>query len=427
MVVSDNYQKVLKNLATNIRLPGFRKGKAPLEKAMAAVDVNKAWEKTFDKLFKLAAEFIDQDSQNEFNDVIGFAIENQIGTFDPAKNYCEIVLKYELKPTVELDQYDQIISPTPFDLQLTDDLLAKEIDQRLVKDIMLEPKETAAGPDDVVFFDFDGFFNDQPLKGGSAKNYQLDLANSNFIPGYAEELVGLAAGDNKTFTIKFPDNYHAKELKGADVVFKVTVHEVKSKKYPELNDEYVKSLNIPEVTTVEQYKTHVQAELTQKINEENEQVKVQSIYQWALMNPKNQLKTLPVKNLSHEAREKLKEQKQYINKVLANMGGFDAYIKQINKTEEQLLQELFGDLIKELHLETIFDLIAEKEQLTATDEESKALEPEIAKALSQNPSFAKLDKDDVVKKVALHRKVIDFLKSRVVYQPPAEAKPESNQ
>lgn len=418
-IVQKTFTQVVKSLATKVSLPGFRQGKVPLDRAMVLVNQKDAWNKTINQLFQLGTKFIDQDNLSQFEQLIGFPIETAMGKFEPLNHYCELIFKYEQKPTVELANYQVIPSSEPLTGGVKETDVELAITKQLENDLMLQPKTTPAAANDLIFFDFAGFLNDQPLKSASAKNYQLDLAKSNFIPGYAEQLIGLKAGDDKTFTIKFPKDYHEPKLQGADVVFKVHVNEVKSKQVPELNDDYVAGLNIENVKTVGAFKDHLRKELNQKLLTKFDEIRIKSIYQWALTDPKNKLQTIPIKNLTHNAHEKLEQQKKYLDQLLSQMGGFNTYIKQINKSEEQILQELFTDLIKELHLDTVLKAIAQKEKITLSEAEINQATPEITSSLTDNPFIKKESGDyqDLIHRIALNKKVIEWLKNKVVYQP----------
>jgi trigger factor len=128
-------------------------------------------------------------------------------------------------------------------------------------------KEEAAVLGDTVVMNFEGFVDGQPFEGGKAENHSLELGSGQFIPGFEDALVGVKAGDEKDVNVTFPTEY-TPELAGKAATFKVKVHEVKVKKVPELNEELIKDLNLPNVKTIEDLKAHQKAKLeSQKAND----------------------------------------------------------------------------------------------------------------------------------------------------------------
>ena len=115
----------------------------------------------------------------------------------------------------------------------------------------LTVKDGKAKNGDTVIIDFEGFDGDKAFEGGKAENYALELGSNSFIPGFEEALVGVKKGDKKDVNVTFPKDYHAEELKGKPVVFKVLVHEVKTKVYPELDEDFFLDLGLEDVKTKE--------------------------------------------------------------------------------------------------------------------------------------------------------------------------------
>ena len=113
-----------------------------------------------------------------------------------------------------------------------------------------------------MVIDFEGFKDGVPFDGGKAEGHSLELGSGSFIPGFEEQLVGTKAGDEKDVNVTFPEDYHAEELAGAPVVFKVKVHEVKEKQLPTLDDEFAK--DVSEFDTLEDFKKDLAAKLTER-------------------------------------------------------------------------------------------------------------------------------------------------------------------
>ena len=113
---------------------------------------------------------------------------------------------------------------------------------------------------DTVVIDFEGFVDGEAFEGGKAENYSLELGSNSFIPGFEEQLVGVATGESKDVEVTFPEEYHAAELAGKQAVFKVTLHEIKAKELPELDDEFAKDVD-DEVETLDALKEKIKTRL----------------------------------------------------------------------------------------------------------------------------------------------------------------------
>lgn len=165
-------------------------------------------------------------------------------------------------PEVHLGEYKGIkVKP------LSTRVLKKDIDEEVKKvlDTKVENviKDTPAENGDTVVIDFEGFVNGVAFDGGKADNYPLELGSKSFIPGFEDQLIGAKSEDEVEVNVTFPKDYH-ESLAGKDATFKVKVHEVKGKVYPELNDELVKELEISGVQTVDAYLDYVKADLKEK-------------------------------------------------------------------------------------------------------------------------------------------------------------------
>ncbi len=157
-----------------------------------------------------------------------------------------------------------------FDTNVTDEDVENEIKALQEKQAELVVKEEGKAENgDTVVMDFEGFVDGEAFEGGKAENYSLEIGSGQFIPGFEEQLVGVATGESKDVEVTFPEEYHAANLAGKHAVFKVTVHEIKGKELPELDDEFAKDVD-DEVETLEalkeKIKTRLEAEKNMKQN-----------------------------------------------------------------------------------------------------------------------------------------------------------------
>lgn len=233
-IVKNAYENTLRAYAANINIAGFRKGKAPVNVVEKYVGKERIKNEVIDRIFP--SEFQKAVEENKLN--IAFRPTIEEVEFEVGSDL-KIKAKVELKPEVKLGtikdvevEYKEFKNPK--------NAMDEELSQTQRRFSTLEKVDRESSDKDTVVFDFEGFVGGEKIEHGDAKNYTLDLANSNFIPGFAEGLVGHKAGEEFTIDVKFPQEYHEDKLKGADAQFKIKLHEVKERKLPELNDELAK-------------------------------------------------------------------------------------------------------------------------------------------------------------------------------------------
>ena len=158
--------------------------------------------------------------------------------------------------------------------QVNQEDVEREIQQLLSQRSQLVEKDGTVEIGDVTTIDFKGLKDGVAFDGGTAEGYQLEIGSGSFIPGFEEQMIGMAKGETRDLNLTFPENYGAKDLAGADVVFQVTVHHIASKVKAQLDEEFVKSLQIPDVETVDDLKLKIREGLEnqniQALNAEKE-------------------------------------------------------------------------------------------------------------------------------------------------------------
>ena len=273
----DEYNKSCRRLAQRVNIPGFRKGKAPrniLEKHIGMETIQRdALESMLPSVFAKAI------SENNLDVISEPYLESY--NFEMGKPV-SIVAKIELKPEGKIKQYKGLEVEVE-KYKNAENAVEKELEGLVNRYSTLETVSGRETNDkDIVMIDFDGFVNGEAIKGGSAKNYMLDLGNSTFIPGFAEQLVGKNAGEEFTIDVKFPDEYHDEKLKGQPAQFKIKINEIKEKKQPELNDELAKKVG--PFKTVDEMKADIVKYLDSLESNENEKRSANKVFQTVLDN-----------------------------------------------------------------------------------------------------------------------------------------------
>lgn len=255
-------EKALANIAKNIRIDGFRAGKAPISRVKIEVNKNRGLLLEEAERVAVSDEVIGRAFGEEQLPVYGIM---QRGSTKRDENVLEHILIVILAPSCKLGDWKSVkvekVAPS-----VSDEEVSAEMSKRLEDNALLAVSEEAAKMGDTVVMDFTGFLPDEngklgePFEGGSATEFSLELGSGQFIPGFEEELVGLKAGDKKDVKVTFPTQY-VENLAGKPAVFKVVIHEVKTKVIPELNDEAIADMGIEGINTVEEFKNKVTSDI----------------------------------------------------------------------------------------------------------------------------------------------------------------------
>lgn len=245
-LIAKTEEKIAKQYAQSAKIDGFRKGKVPT----AIIKKRFGDQLTNDVKTAIAEEALKAGLKD-------------LGEVELLGN--PVVTKYEeslvelhipIRPAIDLGDYMALV-PTHKEIKIAKKDIEDAIKKAASSTVPSEEIKTkrALKNTDIALFDFDGFVDGKPLENGSAKSQELEIGSGSFIPGFEEQMVGMKAGESKTLELKFPDEYHAKDIAGKDVKFEVVLHAIKTKKAVEINDELAKTLlpNIEDATVEKLY------------------------------------------------------------------------------------------------------------------------------------------------------------------------------
>ena len=396
----DAYNKAVQRISQYVNIDGFRKGKAPRAVVERHVGTERIKQEAIENLMPKA---INQAVVDNNLDIIAQPYITNYN-FNIGEDLT-VTAKAELRPEVTLGQYKGLTLEVK-DSPIEEDAMQKSIDnllnQHSTQEIVIDrpTKDT-----DIAVIDFDGYSNGEKIQGGDAKNYPLDLAHSNFIPGFAEQLVGKNLNDEFEIKVNFPEDYHDEKLKGQPATFKIKINEIKEKKLPELNDEFAQKVgpfkNVDELKADIQKYLESKRERTNKQNSENEVFK--AVIDAAKVD-------IPQSMVDREANSLREEYKQ---RLAAQGINWDALVK--SQGEDQLLKNLNEDALVRIKNSLVIDKIAKEEsiKLEQKDLETKfaqlgaayGLKPQdLIKQLGQNPEVLAS-----ISQQAMNDKVRDFL------------------
>lgn len=248
-------QKAYLKQRNKINVPGFRKGKAPRKIIEGMFGSGVFYEDAINELYpKAYAEAVEQEKL----DVVSWP---NVEVVEAGKDGLTFKATVTVRPEVKLGEYKGLTAEKE-EVKITDEDIENELKPYINRASRMVTVEREAQNGDTVVIDFEGFKDGVPFDGGKAEGHSLELGSGAFIPGFEDQLVGTKAGDEKDVNVTFPEEYHAEELAGAPVVFKVKVHEVKEKQLPTIDDEFAK--DVSEFDTLEAFKKDLADKLTQR-------------------------------------------------------------------------------------------------------------------------------------------------------------------
>ncbi|UWO88847.1 trigger factor [Thomasclavelia spiroformis DSM 1552] len=400
----ESQKKALNKLSRKVKIDGFRQGKAPIAVVKARIGKGKILEEATDMI--LQANFAKALEEAKVEPIAQPALS--VDKIDEEELQVKILVPVE--PEVELGEYKGLeIKKT----RVT--VTKKEIEEQLAnyqsQFAELSVKEGGkVAKGDTAVIDFEGFIDGVAFEGGSGENYPLEIGSGSFVPGFEDQLIGMGVDKEQEITIKFPDDYGAVDLAGKEATFKVTVHEIKEKHLPEIDDELAKDVNIDGVETLDQLKDHIKANIKARKENENEQKFMNDIYQTLIKNSKIENSEALIKQ---EQQMILKEIEQNLQSQGLN---FDIYKQFTGKDVPDILEDIKPQAEERFKINAIIKAIIKEEKLVASDEELEAELQSIAdyykKELDEVKNIFKGNMSRVENDI-LTRKAIDLVKDNL--------------
>lgn len=393
-------QVALTKLAKEVKIEGFRKGKAPLELVAAQVDQTILGQETLENaLSKAVAEaFLKEDIK---------AIDRpevDVKKFIPGTEL-EFTATTEIMPKVELGDYKNL-KVKKNTVEVSKEEVSETID-RILKNFAEKKKVDRESKDgDEVIIDFLGKKDGVAFDGGKAEKFPLELGSKSFIPGFEEGLIGKKAGDEISLDLEFPKDYHAKDLAGTKVVFEVKIHEVRENALPEINEEFLSKLG--EFKTKEEFEKQIKEDLkTQKQAESDEKFKDKLVKKLA------EVSKVPVPEILLEDQKQSIELDMQQNLMYSGLS-LEDYLERMGKTREEWLEK---DVKEAAEMRVKSGLaLAELSKVEKVESSLEELDVRIAQLKEQygnSKEIAKqLSSDDVRRNLAnqiLTEKTIDLL------------------
>lgn len=383
----------------NVKVDGFRKGKVP----------RNIFEKRFGKesLYPDAIDVVLPAAYTRAleNNKLEPIVQPKIDVKEIDENSVTILFTITTKPEVKVKKYTNLGVK-----KQTVKVTKKEIEDEIGKlvsnyaDIVI--KEGNAEEGDTVVIDFEGFKDGIAFDGGKGENYPLELGSNTFIPGFEEQLIGLKSGDEKDVNVTFPEDYHSEELKGAKVVFKVKVHEVKTKQLPKMDEEFFKDLGYDNVENEEQLRDLIKVDLEAKKEYEVENKYVDDLLEEA---SKNTEVEIPTELVDEEVHRMIH---QYEDNLKMQGITLEMFYQFTNSNEEALKEQMKGEAEKRVKYRFMLEEIISLEKIEVSDEEANKEAEELAKKyqMEKDEFIKQFGGLDMIKYDLKMQKVIEILK-----------------
>lgn len=398
------------------RIDGFRKGKAPrkLIENMYGQDI--FYEEALNDLLQSGYP----EALNDLDlDVIA---QPQLDA-DEIKSGQDVVIKATVLcfPEREIKDYKGVEVEKQFKT-VTDEELDDRLERERKRGARMESVEDrAAENDDTVIIDFTGYKDGEEFQGGKGENFELKLGSGQFIPGFEEQLVGAKPGDEVEVKFTFPEEYHAKDLAGADAVFKVKVHEIKTEVLPELDDDFAS--DVSEFDTLDEYKKDLREQMQKAADDRAVEIMKDRLLESVYKSNGLELPQQMIDNETDSMIQELQQQLQYQGLSL------DQYLQFSGTSMKDLREQTKQDAEKRAASKVILRGIINQEDIKASDEEIEKEIQDFAEQYGNTVDQVKkmingdtrLFADDVQT-----RKALDFIFDNAVQVEPKEEPAQEN-
>lgn len=390
--------KSFKHNIKEIKMDGFRKGSVPKNIYLKKYGIESLFMDAVNEAIPEAYEEVEKKGLKPI-------IQPKVDIKHVDEKYLELVFTITEAPEIKIKKYKDLkvkkekATVTKEEVETEIENLRKQYAEIIIKDGKIENGDTAV-------IDFEGFKDDVPFEGGKGENFPLEIGSKTFIPGFEEQLIGMKSNSKKDIKVTFPEDYPADNLKGSEVVFKVHVHEIKTRKVPELNEDFILDLAMEGVKTEEELKERVKKNLTEKkeLDLENKRVEqiLEEINKGVTVEVPKDLIEDEINKMIHSYEDRLKMQGISL----------EQYLEFTKITMDKLREDLTKEAEKSVRYRLFLNEIITKEDLKITHEE-------IHEELDKMAEMYQMPVEDITQAMGgeeylegelRYKKVIEFLK-----------------
>ncbi len=394
----EGMQKSYKKNVKYINVPGFRKGKAPRNMVEKLYGPEVFYEDALNFVFGDVYE----DALKELElDVVDNPEITEVGEIKADENVT-LSVKVTVKPEVKLGKYKGI-KLEKVEYNVSDEDLDAEISKLQERNSrIVEVEDRAVEKDDIAVIDFEGFKDGVAFEGGAGKDFELTIGSGQFIPGFEDQLVGANKGDDVTVNVTFPEDYHAEDLKGAAVEFKVKVNAIKKKELPALDDEFAK--DVSEFDTLEELKKDTKEKLEKQNNDrakaETEDKAIEAVAEKTVVE-------IPECMINHQLDNMLRD---YDARLQGQGITLQQYFQMTGMTADKFKEQFKEYAEKQVKVSLTLEAIAKAEKVEATAEDIEEEYNKIAENYQMKAEdIKKFISEDDIKDGIINKKVVEMI------------------
>lgn len=351
--------KAFKKLNKEAKIDGFRPGKAPKEVYIKKYGMTNIYMEAAESCLNQAYE---QMLEKNGDDII--VAQPEINLSAVTDDYVEFKFNLTLKPEVKLGKYKDL-GVKKDEVKVTDLEVNEAIEQMRQRYIENIDKEGKVADGDVAVIDFEGFKDGVAFDGGKGENYSLKIGSNTFIPGFEEQIIGMEKGEEKDIDLTFPSDYHAEDLKGKAVVFKVKVKEIKQQKLPELDKDFFLDLGMEGIETKEDLEKQLEENIKVRKEAEVENKYIDELLAKAAENTKIDI---PEAMINEEIDRILK---QYEENLKMQGITLEMFYQFTNSDEQALRDQMKEEAQNRVTYRLMLEEIAKEEKIEVSDEQAE--------------------------------------------------------
>ena len=393
-------KKVYFKSAKYFNIPGFRKGKAPMQIVEKYYGKEIFYEDAFNEV---AGEALEEAVKEKKLEVVSRPQDLEIVQIEKGKDVIFTTVM-QTKPEAKLGKYKGI-EIKKIEYNVTDHDIEHELghmQEHNSRLISIDDRPVEKG--DIATIDFEGFVDGKAFEGGKAEKHELEIGSNTFIPGFEDQVIGMKIDEEKDINVKFPDEYFSKELAGKPAVFKIKLHEIKKKELPELDDEFAK--DVSEFDTLKELKASIK-EKKQKENEQREKYETQEAVIKAVCD--DMKVEIPSGMIEQEIDNMLKDVEQRLSYQGLKL---DQYLQMMGKKKEDIQKEYEPQAIEAIKSRLALEAVIKAEKIEVEEKEIDEKLKEMAKNYGKDNDEEFLKNENVrkyIKEGLQSEKAIDFL------------------
>ena len=349
------------------KIDGFRPGKAPKEVFLKKYGKEALYMDAADIVLDGAYRKVFEDNKD-----LEIVAQPEIGLKSIDEKGVEFTFKLTLKPEVKLGKYKGL-NVKKDSVKVTKEEVEHEIEHLRSHYAENVVKEGKVENGDIAIIDFEGFKDGKAFDGGKGENYSLTIGSNTFIPGFEDQIIGMAKGEEKDINVTFPEDYHSEELKGQPVVFKVKVNEIKEVKIPELDKDFFEDLGMEGIDSKESLEAQVKENIKARRDADAENKYIDELLEAAA---KNVEVDIPDVMISEEQDRILR---QYEENLKMQGLTLEQFYQFTNSDEAALKEQMKDEATKRVTYRLMLEAIAKAEKIEITDEKANEEAETLAK------------------------------------------------